>query len=194
MIRLGHFNVVLDACVLYDSIMRNLLLCIADKELYRPVWSNKICNEVEHNLTKKISLDKAKKIITTINEAFPEAMDLNNSENIDFKNLNINPKDRHVVSTAICSNSQVILTYNIKDFPAEDLNQFSIEVQTPDEFLINILNLSYKKVLNIYEEMESQYKNPPIPREILLQWFKARAPKFTSMIIPYLDGSITRIY
>lgn len=194
MIRLGNFNVVLDSCVLYDSLIRDLLLCIAEKELYRPVWSNEICNEVERNLIKKIGSEKANNLIKTINQAFPEAMDLNNSENIDLKNTNIAPKDRHVVCTAICSNSQVILTYNMQDFPQGDLKQFSIEVQTPDEFLINILNLSYKRVLNIYEEMESLYANPPIPREILLQWLKQKVPKFTGMIIPYLDGSITRIY
>jgi hypothetical protein len=121
-------------------------------------------------------------------------MDLNKSENIDFKNINIDPKDRHIVSTAICSDSQVILTNNIKHFPQEDLKQFSIEAQTPDEFLVNILNLSYKKVLKIFEEMEGKYTNPVLPRDVLLQRMKVRAPKFTSMIIPYLDGSITRIY
>lgn len=194
MIRLGHFNVVLDACVLYDSVMRDFLLCIAEKELYRPIWSKEICQEVEKNLVQRIDYSKVQKIVNALNQAFPEAMDLNNSANIDFKDTNIHPKDRHVVSTAICSDSQVILTYNVKDFPQEDLIQFSIEAQTPDEFLVNILNLSYKKVLKIFEEMESKYTNPMIPREVLLQRMKARAPKFTSMIIPYLDGSITRIY
>lgn len=194
MIRLGHFNVVLDACVLYDSVMRDFLLCLAEKELYRPIWSKEICKEVEKNLVQRIEYPKAQKIVNAINQAFPEAMDLNKSENIDFKNTSIDLKDRHIVSTAICSDSQVILTNNIKHFPQEDLKQFSIEAQTPDEFLVNILNLSYKKVLKIFEEMEGKYTNPVVPREVLLQRMKVRAPKFTSMIIPYLDGSITRIY
>lgn len=194
MIRLGHFNVVLDACVLYDSVMRDFLLCLAEKELYRPIWSKEICKEVEKNLIQRIEYSKAQKIVNAINQAFPEAMDLNKSENIDFKNTSIDPKDRHIVSTAICSDSQVILTNNIKHFPQEDLKQFSIEAQTPDEFLVNILNLSYKKVLKIFEEMEGKYTNPVVPREVLLQRMKVRAPKFASMIIPYLDGSITRIY
>ncbi len=180
MIRLGHFNVVIDACVLYDSFMRDILLQIAD--------------EVKRNLSLKIGEDKTNNVLRAINEAFPEAMDMNDTENIDFRNTNISPKDMHVLSTAICSDSQVILTYNINDFPKEDLNRFSIEPQTPDEFLINILNLSFKQILAIFENLESNYNNPPKSRDELLKWLEIRAPKFTSMITPYLDGSITRIY
>lgn len=196
MIRLGNFSVVLDACVLYDSVIRDLLLRIAERELYKPVWSNLICEEVERNLLTdaKISAENSKKIIRMMNSAFPEAMNLNQSEMIDLKDTNIDEKDKHVVSTAICSDSQVIVTYNIKDFPNETLKKFNIEAQTPDIFLTNILNLSYMQVLNIYTEMESAYKNPPIPREKLLGWLNNKVPTFAASITPYLDGSITRLY
>lgn len=53
MISLGNFNVVLDACVLYDSHLRDLLLRLAEKELYQPVWSTIICDELKRNLVKK---------------------------------------------------------------------------------------------------------------------------------------------
>lgn len=196
MIRLGNFNVVLDACVLYDSLIRDFLLMIADKELYQPVWSPIICDEVKRNLISqgKIEEDKVNKLITIINEAFPEAMIINQTDNLGLKDTDINEKDRHVVITAICSNSQVIVTYNIKDFPNDILKKFSIEAQTPDEFLLNILHLSYKKVLDIYADMEAKYKKPPIPREELLKRLRSRAPNFVSTITPYLDGSITRLY
>lgn len=196
MIRLGNFNVVLDACVLYDSLIRDFLLMMADKELYQPVWSPIICEEVKRNLISQANIkeDKAQRLITIINEAFPEAMLINQIDNLSFNNTSINEKDRHVVITAICSNSQVIVTYNIKDFPNDILKQFSIEAQTPDEFLLNILHLSFKKVLDIYSDMEAKYKNPPISREELLKRLKSRVPNFTSSITPYLDGSITRLY
>lgn len=196
MIRLGNFNVVLDACVLYDSLIRDFLLMIADKELYQPIWSPIICEEVKRNLISQATVkeDKAQKLITIINEAFPEAMLINQTDNLSLADTKINEKDRHVVITAICSNSQVIVTYNIKDFPNDILKKFSIEAQTPDEFLLNILHLSYKKVLDIYSEMEAKYKNPPVPREELLKRLKSRVPNFTSSITPYLDGSITRLY
>lgn len=196
MIRLGNFSVVLDSCVLYDSLIRDLLLRIAERELYKPVWSNLICEELERNLITdaKIPSENSKKLIRIINSAFPEAMNLSQSEIIDLKDTNISEKDKHVVCTAICSDSQVIVTYNTKDFPNETLKKFNIEAQTPDVFLTNILHLSYTQVLNIYAEMESAYKNPPIPREQLLTWLNNKVPTFAASITPYLDGSITRLY
>ena len=67
MIRLGNFNVVLDACILYDSHIRDLLLRLAEKELYQPIWSNSICEEVHRNLKNRIGDEKSSKIIKIIN-------------------------------------------------------------------------------------------------------------------------------
>lgn len=196
MIRLGNFNVVLDTCVLYDSHMRDILLALAEQELYQPIWSEIICEELKRNIIKKANVteEKAIKIVRCINQAFPEALITSHTEILDLKNTNIDSKDRHVVTTAICSNAQVIVTYNISDFPNDALKKFSIEAQTPDIFLTNILNLSFKKVIQVYEELERKYNNPPISREELLYRFKNKAPNFTSAISPYLDGSITRLY
>ena len=117
MIRLGNFNVVLDACILYDSHIRDLLLRLAEKELYQPIWSNSICEEVNRNLKNRIGDEKSSKIIKIINEAFPEALIDNYCKAINILDDRINEKDRHVLATAICANAQVIVTTNLKDFP-----------------------------------------------------------------------------
>jgi hypothetical protein len=43
--------------------------------------------------------------------------------------------DRHVLAAAIRAGAEVIVTYNLKDFPAETLAKFGIEAQHPDDFL-----------------------------------------------------------
>lgn len=55
MIRLGNFNVVLDSCILFDSLIRDILLSLAEQELYQP------CEELKRNIIKKpdIKEDKA---------------------------------------------------------------------------------------------------------------------------------------
>lgn len=194
MIRLGNFNVVIDSCVLYDSLLRDLLLRLAEKELYQPIWSNVICEEVKRNLNKRISDEKATKIINTINGAFPEAVIDNYSKLIKIDEPNINEKDRHVLSVAVCSNAQVIVTCNLKDFPNEVLKEYSIEAQHPDIFLANLFHLSFKKVFESYTEMEVSLKNPPILRAELLNRLNARVPSFTELIKPHLADNIIRIY
>ncbi|MGI4788581.1 MAG: hypothetical protein ACRYFS_06995 [Janthinobacterium lividum] len=43
--------------------------------------------------------------------------------------------DRHVLAAAIHSKSQMIVTFNLKDFPASTLSNYSIEVCHPDDFI-----------------------------------------------------------
>ena len=45
--------------------------------------------------------------------------------------------DRHVLAAAIRSGAQVIVTYNLKDFPAAALDPFGIEAQSPDDFVLH---------------------------------------------------------
>ena len=47
------------------------------------------------------------------------------------------PGDRHVVAAAIVGHADAIVTFNIKDFPQAVLQPYGIEVQHPDEFLMN---------------------------------------------------------
>lgn len=129
MIRLGNFNVVLDACVLYDSHLRDLLLRLAEKELYQPVWSTIICDELKRNLIKKISEEKASCLVRIINSAFPEAVIDNFSKLPIVDEIGINVKDRHVLSAALLGNAQVIVTSNLKDFPNEILTKYNVVAQ-----------------------------------------------------------------
>ena len=52
------------------------------------------------------------------------------------------PDDRHVLAAAIIGRCDVIVTQNVKDFPEISLAPYAIDVQHPDEFLCNHLNLA----------------------------------------------------
>lgn len=193
MIKLGNFNVVLDACVLYDSYLRDFLLRLAEQELYQPFWSSIICDEVKRNLLKRNIIEgKVNRLISFMNEAFPESMIDNYSTLPSLTNIEINDKDVHVVSAALSSNSQVIVTCNLKDFPNEILNKYSIEAQSPDIFLRNLFHLSHSKVINAFKEMHKTFHNPPVSIEELISIFKTRVPTFTASIKPFLDESIIK--
>ena len=51
------------------------------------------------------------------------------------------PGDRHVLAAAIVGGCDVIVTYNLKDFPIVELSKYAIEAQHPDVFLANHLDL-----------------------------------------------------
>ncbi len=43
--------------------------------------------------------------------------------------------DRHVLAATIVANADVIVTFNLRDFPRENLETYGIEALHPDEFI-----------------------------------------------------------
>jgi hypothetical protein len=71
------------------------------------------------------------------------------------------PDDAHVLAAAIASQSQVIVTFNLKDFPAEILDRYGILAQHPDQFLLSLINRDPQQVLRSIEIARNRLKNPP---------------------------------
>ena len=46
--------------------------------------------------------------------------------------------DRHVLAAAIHAGAQVIVTRNLRDFPAGRLNSWGVQAQHPDDFLTGV--------------------------------------------------------
>ncbi len=71
------------------------------------------------------------------------------------------PDDRHVLAAAIRAGATVIVTYNLKDFPAETLARFDIEAQHPDDFLVSLLDQSPGMVCAAVKRQRESLRNPP---------------------------------
>lgn len=82
--------------------------------------------------------------------------------------LTCDPKDRHVLAAAIRANAEVIVTFNLKDFPATALDPYDLEAIHPDEFLLDQLDLFPVLTLDAVYEIASGYENPPMTPETLL--------------------------
>lgn len=99
---------VLDANVLYPAPIRDLLLSIAEEELFKPFWSAIIQDEwIRNLLIKRTDLNRSQleRTATLMNQAFPEAMTEEYEKWIAKITLK-DPDDRHVVAVAIQTKSQ----------------------------------------------------------------------------------------
>jgi hypothetical protein len=68
------FSAVLDANVLYPFSLRDTLLRLAELELYRPLWSGRILEEMRAALLAHgVGDDRAERLVDTMREAFEEA-------------------------------------------------------------------------------------------------------------------------
>jgi hypothetical protein len=71
------------------------------------------------------------------------------------------PDDRHVLAAAIRCGAQVIVTFNLKDFPTGKLAPFEVEAQHPDEFVLHLIDLAPAAVTKVVTEQAASLKNPP---------------------------------
>lgn len=70
------------------------------------------------------------------------------------------PDDRHILAAAVKGQSDVIVTYNQKDFPSEALLSFDIIVQHPDDFLCLQFDLAPDAFLNAVRKHRARLKHP----------------------------------
>jgi len=71
------------------------------------------------------------------------------------------PDDRHVLAAAIRGRAGVIVTANLRDFPASILGRFGIEPQSPDRFILRLLGLAPGLVARAARDHRESLRNPP---------------------------------
>jgi hypothetical protein len=88
-------------------------------------------------------------------------------------------KDRHVLAAAVRARSEVIVTYNIKDFPRASLAPYSISVQGPSTFLKNLYELDPVRVMQTLLRQAAAI-DQTLP--FLLSKLRANVPGFVTML------------
>ena len=154
---------VLDANVLYGACMRDILLRLADQGLFTPLWSAEIHTEwVDHLLAARSDLTRLKleRIRITMDQHFPSATVTGYEPLIERLDLP-DPQDRHVVAAAVRGGANVIVTQNLRDFPAERLAPYKLEAQHPDKFISELFESRHHGVLAAVRDHRAALQNPP---------------------------------
>jgi predicted nucleic acid-binding protein len=176
----GQFTALLDANVLYPFLLRDLLLSLAEEYLYRPKWSDDIEKEWTRNLMANrpdIKPDVFLHIVTEMNRSFQDAKVTGYNKLIEGLSLP-DPDDRHVLAAAIMSRSDVIVTYNLKDFDIKELSKYHVEAVHPDDFIVNIIDLDGEKTQNALMKMVQRRKKPSVElTELIERIGKSNLPK-----------------
>lgn len=170
MIHSPRFTVVLDACVLYPAPIRDILLSLASEGLFTPKWSDIIHEEWVRNLLKNrpdLKKEQLNKTIEAMNLAFPDANVENFEDLISIIKLP-DKNDRHVVACAIRCNADLIVTFNLKDFPSKEVSKYDIEIQTPDELISNLIDINPKLACKAFIKMVKRLENPKKTMEEVL--------------------------
>lgn len=127
---------VLDACVLYPTVLREILQGAGEAGLYQPVFSERILREWVL-ATAKLGPEApmiAEGEAVALRAAFPRGLVRDHPE-IEARLILPDPNDRHVLASAIASGADAIVTFNAQDFPGHVLAAEGISRRDPDGFL-----------------------------------------------------------
>lgn len=164
------FDATYDACVLHPPGLRDLLVRLAMTGMFRAHWSTEILDEMVRSILRRrpdLTATQLERTCDLMCRAVPDCLTSGYHDLIDGLHLP-DPDDRHVLAAAIRSGSQVIVTENLADFPPTVLAAYNIEAQTPDTFVLHLVDLSPTTVFGVLEAQASALTNPPMTLDDLL--------------------------
>jgi predicted nucleic acid-binding protein len=152
-----------DSCVLYSAPLRDLLMQLALTDLFQARWTDEIHDEWIRNVLKNrpdLTIEQLTRTKDLMNRYVRDCLVIGYEWIIPSLNLP-DPGDRHILAAAIKAEASAIVTFNLKDFPPLILDQYEIEAQHPDDFILDLIDLNYLKVANAVITCHQRLKNPP---------------------------------
>lgn len=158
------FTVLFDANVLYAAPVRDLLLELALSDLYRAKWTEWINDEwISHLLANRPDLTAAQLTRTrALMQAHVRDCLVEDYEALIDTLTLPDPDDRHVLAAAIKGHADVIVTFNLADFPPATLARYGMEAQHPDAFLVSLLERDRAEVCAAARRVRARLRQPPL--------------------------------
>jgi len=132
-------RVLVDACVLYSTVPRALVLGAGQAGLIVPVWSARIVEEWRRAVARdgaqaaaEVASEIAMARIACPDAEIPVPEGL--ADTLSLPDVD----DRHVLAAAIAGRADVLLTRNMRDFPPRTLARHGISPRAPDSLFVEL--------------------------------------------------------
>lgn len=180
----NRFTALLDANVLAPALTRNILLSLAEAQFFRPRWSARIMDETERTIVMLCRDHErpnpeadATRARAAMERAFEDAtvtgFEVIEHGLVGHPDLR-DPDDAHVIAAAIETGASIIVTDNLKDFPATVLADHGIEAKSANAFLADTIDLKPEKAAEALAIMRARFRSPAITADELLLKMEAR--------------------
>lgn len=152
-----------DANVLYSALLRDLLIRLSLAGLCELRWSEQVQDEWTRNLLA-VRPDRAQALTRTralMDRALPQA----NCHGYELLIPGLalpDPDDRHVLAAALHSGADVLLTFNLKDFPPAGVPGGVLLVTHPDPWLVDVMAQDEELTLTVVRELLTALRSPPL--------------------------------
>ena len=132
-------KLLLDTCIIYPTVMRRMLLGVAERGVFTPLWSTRIIAEWLRASEKlgPEGVAQAQAEAAVLNAQWPEAK-ICWPPSLEQRLWLPDHADIHVLAAAIAGSADMIVTLNMKDFPRNILAEEGLSRADPDGLLHGI--------------------------------------------------------
>jgi len=137
---------VYDACVLYSGFLRDFLVRLAihgrRREALRAKWTGRIHREWMRAVLRQRSSVSRKNLMRTrrLMDQHVTGCRVRGYQRWERRLTLPDPNDRHVLAAALACVADVIVTFNVSDFPAHILSPFGVAAVLPDAFVVPLMD------------------------------------------------------
>ena len=132
-------RILIDTCVLYPTVMREMVLGAARTGLFEPIWSERILEEWARAAIKlgPEGEAQARAEIAMLQASWPKAM-RPAAPHVAQRLWLPDTDDVHVLAVAVDASADMLMTLNAKDFPRGTLAEEGISRVDPDSYLMQL--------------------------------------------------------
>ncbi|MDG3042358.1 RSP_2648 family PIN domain-containing protein [Roseicyclus marinus] len=131
---------VIDACVLYPTVLREIVLGVARAGLIEPLWSDRLLEEWARTAARHggaVDEAIARGDIAALALSFPQAK-IPADLGVEARLWLPDEGDVHVLATAVSGQAEAIITLNLRDFPAREVSGQGVRALHPDAALYDL--------------------------------------------------------
>lgn len=147
-------RILIDACVLYPTVMREMVLGVARAGVFEPVWSSRLLEEWARAAIK-LGPDgeaQARAEIALLRAAWPKA-ERPAAPGVAARLWLPDENDIHVLAVAIDAGADMIMTLNAKDFPRGTLAEEGLTRIDPDGYLMQLWPLHEAVIRTVAQDV-----------------------------------------
>ena len=174
-------TVVVDANVLFSIELTDLFLTFATRRLLQIRWSEEILSEVRRSLevSGRLSTAAIDRRLAAMQRALPDATA--EVPRTLIEQMRVKANDRHVLALAVAVGADAIVTFNVRDFPADHCSSLGVEVLTPDDVAVETLRANSVGVMAALREIAMRRKMPSMNVGDLLERWQVQLPGFVAL-------------
>lgn len=174
-------HAVLDANVLAQAYVRDLLLDAGAFGLCRVRWTDAILDETRRVYIRDLGRDPMDidALLAAMRREFPRATIAGHEDLITA--MTNDAKDRHVAAAAAHVRADIV-TFNLRHFRPRDLAPFGVRAVHPDVFLATLAGEHQADLARIVRTQAGRRTEPPLSPAAFLDRLARSLPRFAAVV------------